>query len=97
MISVDIVDAEKPSTCSHSNRAIEIVQVHETTILTVSQHPAKVIIAKVQSIVVIIDSPLITVYHIIHCVAERVDEIVIDLIYIFVLAVVQSQFISHLV
>jgi hypothetical protein len=96
-VGVDTIDAEEPSAGSHTDWTIEVLNLQEAAILTVAQHPAKIIVAEIESIVVVVDSPLVTINHIVECVAERVDEIVVNLIYVVVLTVVQSKLVSHLI
>ena len=97
MIGISNVYPEVPSATVCIDRTIEIIRLQETVILRIVQHPAQVVITYIQIIIIIIQCPFVSVYHIIHQITDGIDKIEIDLIDIIVLSCAQVQFIRHLV
>jgi hypothetical protein len=97
VVGVYIIYTEVPFACRYVYGAIEILQIHEPAILTIAEHVAEVVVAQIESIIIVLDSPLVTIDNIVERVAQRIDEVEVYLVYIFILTIAQSQLISHLV
>ena len=97
MIGIRDVNTEVPTIATGINRPVEILGLHKAVVLATTQHPAEVIIAHIQIVIIAVERPFISKQHIIHHIAYTGDEVIIDFIYIIVLLGVQVQFISHLI
>jgi hypothetical protein len=91
------IDSHPPCVAYHINRTEEIVTIHKLTVLTIAEHIHEVLIAHIKQIVVIVYGIIITVNYIVNHFIHLIEEIEVNLIHIFVLAIVQSEFISHTV
>lgn len=97
MVVIGHVNPEVPTVSAGINRPVEVFGLHETPILAVAQHPAKVVIAHVEVIVVAVERPLFAPQHIVHQVAHAGNEVVIDFIHIVVLLSVEVQLVGHFI
>ena len=94
-IIVHPIDTEQPFAGSGIDRAIEIVHVHETTVLRCRKDPTEIIVTEIQIIVVTIYSAGVTGSYIIHNIAHIVYKIIVHLVYIIILHSCEVQFIGH--
>lgn len=99
MVVVGIVDVypEVPTVSTGIDGPVEVIGLYEAGILAAAQHPAKVVIAYIEVVVVAIERPLFASHHIVHQIAYAGNEVVVDFIYIVVLLSVEIQLIGHLI
>lgn len=97
MVYICDINTEVPIVSTRIDRAIEILCPQKAAVLRVAHYVAQIIVSYVEGLIIIIQCPFISANHIIHNIAYRIDEIVIDLIRIIVLIGVHIQLISHLI
>lgn len=92
MVVVGIVQvyAEQPTSGIDVHGAEEVVQPHEKAVLAATQHPAQVIVAQVEAFIVAVECPSVSVHHIVHQMADTINEVEVDFIHIVVLMGVES-------
>ena len=73
----------------------EVIAIDKLTILTTTQHIHQILITYIEQIVVIVNSIIITIYHIIYHLIHLVEKVKVYLVHILILTVVKSQFVSH--
>lgn len=96
-IGISNVDTEIPSATTCIDRTIEIIGLQKTSILRIAQYPTQVVVTYIQIIIIIIQRPFVSTYHVIHQIADGIDKIEIDLVDIIILGSIQVQFIRHLI
>lgn len=96
-ICITCIDTHPPSAIYHIDRTIEIVAIDKSAVLTVTEHIHKVLIAHIEQIVIIVNGIVIAIHYIVNHLVHLIEEIKINLIYIIVLAVTESKFMSHTV
>ena len=96
-VSITRIDAHTPTSLYHIDRTVEIVTIDKSAVLTVTEHIHKVLIAHIEQIVIIVNGVVIAIHHIVNHLVHLIEEIEIDFIYIIVLAVTKSKFMSHTV
>lgn len=97
VIRISNVDAEVPPSTTGIDGAIEIIGSQEATVLRVAQHPAQIIIAHIQRLVIVVQCPLITAHHLVHQVAYRGDKVIVYLVSIVVLSGIHVQLMRHFI
>lgn len=85
MVVVDAVDSECPATAVAIDRTIEIVERQETCILGSIEHITKVFVAIVEQAIVLTECIVGTKDNIRHQVVDGIDEIIVNLVAIFIL------------
>lgn len=88
-------DAHSPSTAYHIQRTIEVIALHELAILSIAQHIHQILITYIEQIVVIVNGIVVSEHHIIYHLIDLIEEVKVDFIHIVVLAVRESEFVSH--
>lgn len=96
-VGVGDVDAERPASTVYIHRTVEVGRLHKPPELTVAQHPAQVVVAHVQIVVIAVQGPLFAPKHVVHQVSDAGDEVVVYLVHIVVLLRIELQFVGHLV
>ena len=96
-ITITRIDAHTPLTTNQVYGTEEIIAIDKLTILTAAQHIHQVLISHVEQIVIIVNGIVITIRYIIYHLIHLVEEVKIYLVYILILAVAKSQFVSHTV
>lgn len=96
-VSITRIDTHAPTPLYHIDRTVEIVAIDKPAVLTVTEYIHKVLIAHIEQVVVIVNGIVITIHYIIDYLVHLIEEVEINLIHIFVLAVAESKFISHTV
>lgn len=96
-VGVAIPDTHTPCVAYHIYRTIEIVAIHKPAVLAAAKHIHEILIAHVEQIVVIVDGIVVSIYHIVYDLVYLVEEVEVDFIHVIVLAVRQSEFVSHTV
>lgn len=94
-IRIDDINPEIPAVSRSKNRPVEILHSQKPYILAAGQHPAEIVIAQVEHIVIVFQRPGISGDHIVHEVTDIINEIKIDLIDILHLPGRQVQFVCH--
>lgn len=97
VVGIGDVDAEMPTITTGVDGSIEVVGLYEAAVLAAAQHPAQVVIAHIQEVIVTVERPFFATQHIVHQIAYTGDEVIVDFIHIVVLLGVQVQFISHFI
>ena len=94
-VIIALPDAHSPGTAYHVYRAIEVVTFHELAVLSVAQHIHQVLITYIEQIVVIVNGIIVSEHHIVYHLIDLIEEVEVDFIHIVVLAVRESEFVSH--
>lgn len=97
VVGVGDVDAERPASTVYIYRTVEVGRLHEPAELTVAQHPAQVVVAHVQIVVIAVQGPLFASKHVVHQISDAGDKVVVYLVHIVVLLCIEIQFVGHLV
>lgn len=99
VVTVCIVcpDAHSPRVPHHVKRTVEVVTVHEPAVLIVTEHIHEVLVAHVEQVVIIVDGVVISIHHIIDNLIHLIQEVEVDFVHIFKLAVREAQLMSHTV
>lgn len=58
-------DAHSPRAVHHIKGTVEVVAVHEPAVLVITEHIHKVLVAHVEQVVVIVDSVVISIHHVV--------------------------------
>lgn len=96
-VGIAVPDTHSPRTTCHIYGTIEVVALHKPAVLTVAEHIQEVFVAHVEQVVVIVNGIVVSIHHIIYHLIHLIEKIKIDLIYIVVLTVRESEFMSHTV
>ena len=96
-VGVATPDAHTPCVTYHIYRTIEIVAIHKPAVLAAAKHIHEILITHVEQVVVIVDGIVVSIYHIVYDLVHLVEEVEVDFIHVIVLAVRQSELVSHTV
>lgn len=96
-VVIDLMDTEQPATCYRIDRTEEVIEAHEGTILNLGHDVTEVIVTPIQILVIAIYGIVMAINHTIHDRIDRLDEVVVDLVAIFVLLGGELEFVCHTV
>ena len=91
------IDTHAPTIPHHIYRTIEIVTLHKTAILTITQHIHQVLIAHIEQVIIIVYRIIVSVHDIVNNLIHLIEEVKVNLIHILILAIAESQLMSHTV
>ena len=86
-IVVTIPDTHSSRTTYHIYRAVEVVAVDESTVLTATEHIHEVFVAHIEQVVVIVNSIVVSIYYIVYYLVHLIQEVKVDFIHVVVLTV----------
>lgn len=94
-VVIDLMDTEQPAACYRIDRTEEVIEAHEGTILNLGHDVTEVIVTPIQILVIAIYGIVMAINHTIHDRIDRLYEVVVDLVAIFVLLGGELEFVCH--
>ena len=96
-VGVAVPDTHAPCVSCHIYRTVEVVAIDKPAVLAAAENIHEVFVAHVEQIVVVVDGIVVAIHHIVDYLIHLIQEVKVDFIYVVVLTVRESQFVSHTV